>query len=101
MPDQTDWDGIGVVTNPQKARPKFKRANQAYDEQKTKLLNAQNLALGVAWDFGDAEGASHRQWVINEMVKALTGHGYESWVADWEEDHPGYDWDRGVFTDGS
>lgn len=56
-------------------------------------------ALEVARNYGSADGEWHKQWVIDQMVRALTGDGYEAWVAETKngEDGPGtYGWDEGT-----
>ena len=38
-------------------------------------------------------------WVIDQMVRALTGDGYEAWVKlqkDGEDGPNTYDWDEGI-----
>ena len=56
-------------------------------------------ALEVALRFGGIDGDHHKSWVIDQMVRALTGDGYEAFVADAEagEDGPDtYPWDEGI-----
>ena len=56
-------------------------------------------ALEVARRFGSIDGDHHKSWVIDQMVRALTGDGYEAFVADAEagEDGPDtYPWDEGI-----
>ena len=56
-------------------------------------------ALRVAMRFGGTDGEHHKAWVIDQMVRALTGDGYEAWVAVKKvgEDGPNtYDWDTGT-----
>lgn len=40
-----------------------------------------NEALGFA---SSIDGAHHKQWVIDQMVRALTGGGYALWVQNYE-----------------
>jgi hypothetical protein len=57
-------------------------------------------ALAVAYKYGQNDGAHHLQWAIDQMVRALTGAGYEAWVAEYEgdpedeENH--YTWGTGI-----
>ncbi len=65
-------------------------------------------ALRVADEFGQTDGAHHKTWVIDQMVRALLGQrpGYEeptneylSWVRVYShgEDGPDtYQWDEGI-----
>lgn len=57
------------------------------------------FALEFARRFGGIDGAHHKAWVIDQMVRALTGDGYEEWVEDYcaGEDGPcTYEWDEGI-----
>lgn len=56
-------------------------------------------ALELAMRYGGIDGAHHKTWVIDQMVRALTGDGYAEWVAQVKdgEDGPGtYEWDEGI-----
>lgn len=56
-------------------------------------------ALNIAWTHGGTDGAHHKAWVIDQMVRALTGPGYKAWVktAKAGEDGPEtYEWDEGI-----
>jgi hypothetical protein len=56
-------------------------------------------ALEVAADYGGIDGDHHKMWVIDQMVRALTGPGYEAWVKVYEgpdEEGETYDWDCGI-----
>jgi hypothetical protein len=37
-------------------------------------------ALEIASTYGQVEGDHHKAWVIDQMVRALTGESYELWV---------------------
>jgi 3-methyladenine DNA glycosylase AlkC len=57
------------------------------------------VALDVAGQFGVIDGAHHKQWVIDQMVRALAGDGYAQWVADFCDGEDGpetYTWDEGI-----
>jgi hypothetical protein len=56
-------------------------------------------ALGVAFRYGGTDGAHHKAWVIDQMVRALTGDGYQDWVRERKDGDDGpesYGWDEGV-----
>ena len=45
------------------------------------------------------DGAHHKDWVIDQMVRALTGDGYTDWVKAWEAGENGpktYEWQEGI-----
>jgi hypothetical protein len=56
-------------------------------------------ALNVAVQYGGIDGIRHKAWVIDQMVRALTGDKYDALVAKAKsgEDGPDtYSWDCGV-----
>lgn len=56
-------------------------------------------ALHCAVKHGDTDGAHHKAWVIDQMVRHLAGDDYEQIVAEARagEDGPEtYDWDCGI-----
>ena len=56
-------------------------------------------ALEIARSYGGIDGAHHKDWVIDQMVRALTGDGYDKWVADAcaGKDGPNtYEWNEGI-----
>jgi hypothetical protein len=47
------------------------------------------LAIEVALNCGQTDGAHHKMWVIDQMLRVLVGDRYE--------DGPGtYEWDEGI-----
>jgi hypothetical protein len=65
-------------------------------------VNAQEKiasALEIAKQCGGIDGAHHKDWVIDQMVRALTGDNYVQFVADAcsGDDGPDtYTWDEGI-----
>lgn len=56
-------------------------------------------ALMVAAEFAGYDGSRHKQWVIDQMVKALTGDKYEEWVRKFNSGDEGPDtylWEEGM-----
>lgn len=58
-------------------------------------------ALDLAWRYGQIDGAHHRLWVIDQMVRALCGDTkeYAKWVNEYEkplEDGDYYEWNMGI-----
>ena len=61
-------------------------------------------ALEIAWRFSQIDGAWHKAWVIDQMVRALCGdeETYNLWISEYtkpvlndgEWDH--YEWDEGI-----
>jgi hypothetical protein len=65
---------------------------------------AQNMepterALDVIFSYGGIDGSHHKQWVLDQVVRALTGEKYEEWVKKFEQGEDGpntYSWDTGT-----
>ena len=60
-------------------------------------------ALDIAWQYSQIDGAHHKAWSIDQMVRALCGseEEYNKWVANYEtpeSDDPDdyYEWDCGI-----
>lgn len=56
-------------------------------------------ALEIARTYGGIDGAHHKDWVIDQMVRALTGDEYDAFVkaACAGEDGPDtYSWSEGI-----
>ena len=63
------------------------------------LRNRATKALEMAHRFGGIDGDHHKAWVIDQMVRALTGDGYDEFVRDAKVGDDGpetYDWDCGI-----
>jgi hypothetical protein len=58
-----------------------------------------NDALYVAYSYGQIDGDHHKAWVIDQIVRKLTGENYTDWVKEFckGEDGPDtYAWDKGI-----
>lgn len=56
-------------------------------------------ALEIAVRYGGIDGDHHKAWVIDQMVRVLTGERYEALVAETKagEDGPEtYSWNEGI-----
>lgn len=56
-------------------------------------------ALSLAFRYGSADGAHHKAWLIDQMVRDLLGENYEEWVRKRKDGVHGpdtYDWDTGI-----
>ncbi len=57
-------------------------------------------ALNIALSYGQIDGDHHKTWVIDQMVRALTGKQYKKIVEAYcrVEDNPDdcYTWDEGI-----
>jgi hypothetical protein len=55
-------------------------------------------ALALAFDYGQIDGAHHKTWVIDQMVRCLSAD-YDEWVANFSDGEDGantYYWDEGI-----
>ena len=54
-------------------------------------------ALDIAWQYSQIDGAWHKAWSIDQMVRALCGseEAYNAWVAEYENNGE-YEWDIGI-----
>ncbi|WP_326554626.1 hypothetical protein [Micromonospora sp. NBC_01813] len=65
---------------------------QVADAPRTQIAEA----LAIAFKHGGYDGAHHKAWVIDRMVRALTGgEHYAAWIKGYEQDGE-YEWERGV-----
>lgn len=56
-------------------------------------------ALNLIQRYGGIDGDHHKAWVIDQVVRALTGKQYEAWVreaCDGEDGPDTYSWDEGI-----
>lgn len=60
-----------------------------------RIDNESAYALMFAMSYGQDDGAHHKMWVIDQMVRAITGDAYEAMIKFYEEDGK-YEWDTGV-----
>jgi hypothetical protein len=58
-----------------------------------------DLVLDLIRDNGGAPGSDHKQWILDQVVRILTGDEYLRWLKEYAngEDGPAtYEWDEGV-----
>ena len=56
-------------------------------------------ALKIAAQYGGIDGDHHKAWVIDQMVRALTGPHYEEFIAKAKHGEDGpetYEWNEGI-----
>ncbi len=56
-------------------------------------------ALDLILRYGSIDGGHHKMWVLDQVVRALTGDKYDEWVVEAKagEDGPEtYEWDEGI-----
>lgn len=50
---------------------------------------AAQKALSIILSYGNSDGAHHKDWVLDQAVRALTGENYDEVVAQWEDGEEG------------
>ena len=54
-------------------------------------------AAELAWRYGMIDGAHHKQWVIDQMLRAILGDvPYAKIMEDYNSDDDYCDWDEGI-----
>lgn len=56
-------------------------------------------ALDLIHQYAGIDGAHHKQWLLDQLVRTMTGDGYAAWIKEWQagEDGPEtYLWDEGI-----
>ena len=62
-------------------------------------FNQKIKILALIAEYGGIDGGHHKQWIVDQIVRILTGPEYNEWVGMWEagEDGPQtYKWDSGI-----
>lgn len=65
----------------------------------SEMVDRVTKALDIIMQCGGIDGEHHKQWVLDQVVRALTEDAYEDWVADHNDGEDGpdtYDWDVGI-----
>jgi hypothetical protein len=56
-------------------------------------------ALELIFEYGQIDGAHHKAWVIDQVVRILCGKEYEKEIADYKNGEDGadtYEWNIGI-----
>lgn len=58
-------------------------------------------ALELIHSYGGIDGAHHKQWVLDQVVRKLcdSEESYEAWVSEYQDGEDGpdtYEWDVGI-----
>ena len=63
-----------------------------------------NKALEIAWMYSQIDGAHHKAWTIDQIVRALCGdeETYKTWISEYTKpflncgEMDRYNWDEGI-----
>ena len=64
-----------------------------------KISKKEQEILGLIGKYGGTDGAHHKQWLLDQIVREITGKDYEKWVSEYEDGEDGpetYLWDKGI-----
>lgn len=56
-------------------------------------------AISIAVQYGGFDGAHHKAWVIDQMLRVLAGDGYTDLICeicDGKDGPATYSWDKGI-----
>lgn len=52
-------------------------------------------ALDLIYMYGGTDGDFHQKWLVDQVLRVLTGEDYDVWVKDYEEGGE-YEWEEGI-----
>lgn len=64
-----------------------------------RLMNSNeriDRAVDLAEQYGMIDGGHHKQWVIDQMIRALLGDAYKDWVDEMNSDEGYEPWNTGI-----
>jgi hypothetical protein len=67
--------------------------------KKAKTTATGKKALKIITMYGGIDGEHHKQWVLDQVVRSLTGPDYSDWVKNYEAGRDGpktYMWEEGI-----
>ena len=92
--------GTGIVGYCLGCKVKQLQADLAAMTARAEAAEGENKkALETIEHYGGIGGDHHRCWVIDQVVRAITGDDYEDWVAEMKDGEEGpntYGWDEGI-----
>lgn len=64
-------------------------------EENKQLKEVIDKVINIAYEYGQIDGAHHKTWVIDQMIRELLGTEYDNFIKEYEEDGE-YTWDIGI-----
>ena len=74
---------------------RFDNTVRAREECIERLAQQKDDALSLLHRYGGIDGGHHKEWLLDQVLRALTGDQYENWVHDWSEGGE-YEWPEGI-----
>jgi hypothetical protein len=56
-------------------------------------------AIELIEQYGYIDGGHHKQWLLDEILRALLGDEYDKWIEEYQKGEDGphtYSWDTGI-----
>jgi hypothetical protein len=53
-------------------------------------------AIAIMTEYAMIDGSHHKQWVIDQVLRALLGSDYEDFIYGYNHDPDYEDWDEGI-----
>lgn len=78
---------------------KEKEKNKELKEENANLRGEIDKALDLILEYGGIDGGHHKMWVLDQVVRILTGENYGKWVKKYQDGEHGsetYLWDEGI-----
>ena len=83
------------MTQENKRRAQLRKSVDAWRDFARDLEKKRDEAMKIALEYGTIDGSHHKQWVIDQMVRALMGDQYPQFVL--KHDAGGeYEWKQGI-----
>jgi len=92
-----DWVRYGAYAELERKLEQWRHGSNSVTA--ISLESRAEKVMSLIEQFGGIDGDHHKQWVIDQILRVLTGSGYGAWVAAYcnGEDGPdSYAWDVGI-----
>ena len=89
---ERDKAEAGILDIAEKGEAREKAIANSWEAYATK-------ALDLIGQYGGIDGGHHKQWVLDQVVRALKGDKYDDWVKEHNDGEDGpntYEWDVGI-----
>jgi len=59
------------------------------------MSNMNDTVVDIILQYGGIDGGHHKMWVIDQILRMVTGPAYDNVIEDYENDGE-YEWDVGI-----
>jgi hypothetical protein len=94
-----DWL-VELITSQQRLMSSSAKsiADQVWHEIHQRGVTSDEL-VEVILDYGGIDGAHHKQWILDQLLRRMLGSQYEAKIEEWQSGEDGpetYLWDEGI-----